>query len=135
MTSLQNVLSLQSDMYSLGIILFELYNNFSTGMERSKAITTLREESQLSEEFKESVKGFRPDIGALVLRLTSRSSSERPTSTMLLQTTFTKDNSEQIKRDEENQMLRRELEAKDETINRLHSRIKDLEYQLRSQNN
>lgn len=34
--------STASDMYSLGIILFELYNLFSTKMERARVLTDLR---------------------------------------------------------------------------------------------
>jgi hypothetical protein len=34
--------ALQSDMYSIGLILFELYQPFCTGMERSKSLIDLR---------------------------------------------------------------------------------------------
>ena len=39
----------KSDMYSLGIILFELFNAFTTAMERSCAISSLRNSAALAE--------------------------------------------------------------------------------------
>ena len=45
------IIDFKSDMYSLGIILFELYSSFETGMERSKAILSLRDKRTLPNGF------------------------------------------------------------------------------------
>lgn len=42
--NVQSISSFQSDIYSLGIVLFELFHPFSTAMERSKAITQARQD-------------------------------------------------------------------------------------------
>lgn len=65
------------DVFSLGIILFELYYIFTTKMERSKILTNLR-------------KGilppnFDPKIGKVVLQLLAVNPKERPTVSEILE--------------------------------------------------
>lgn len=67
--------TVQSDIYPLGIILFELYFPFSTAMERAKAFYDLREKQILPEKF---VKRW-PQEAALVLWLTQKDPNKRPT--------------------------------------------------------
>ncbi|OUM68337.1 hypothetical protein PIROE2DRAFT_68699 [Piromyces sp. E2] len=67
--------TVQSDIYPLGIILFELYFPFSTAMERAKAFYDLREKQILPEKF---VKRF-PQEAAIVLWLTQKDPNKRPT--------------------------------------------------------
>jgi len=73
-TSVSNY-TVQSDIYPLGIILFELYFPFSTAMERAKAFYDLREKQILPEKF---VKRW-PQEAALVLWLTQKDPNKRPT--------------------------------------------------------
>ena len=67
--------TIQSDIYPLGIILFELYCPFSTAMERAKAFYDLREKQILPEKF---VKRY-PQEAAIVLWLTQKDPNKRPT--------------------------------------------------------
>lgn len=64
------------DMYSLGIILFELLQPFSTAMERAKMITSLKEKRHLPTDF---VRRW-PVLAKLILQLTDCPSSQRPKS-------------------------------------------------------
>lgn len=124
----------KSDMYSLGIILFELYNCFTTGMERSRAITDLRERAQLPKNFATSDDycGLANDLPRMVLRLTSGTPAQRPSSTEVLQTTFTKAQSDQIKIREENRLLRLQLNQRDQTIHDLSEELAKLKAQMAS---
>ena len=73
-TNLSNY-TVQSDIYPLGIILFELYFPFSTAMERAKLFYDLREKQILPEKF---VKRW-PQEAAIVLWLTQNDPNKRPT--------------------------------------------------------
>ena len=122
----------QSDMYSLGIILFELYNCFSTGMERSLAISKLREQREMSPGFssQQQQQPAAGEITALGLKLTSRSPSLRPSSSLLLRTSFTPEHSERIQKDEENYKLRKELQVKEVRIQELLNQVETLQAKL-----
>ncbi|KAJ3089209.1 Eukaryotic translation initiation factor 2-alpha kinase [Quaeritorhiza haematococci] len=70
----------KSDMYSLGIVLFELLNPFETGMERVICFRDLREMRTLPEGF---VRKW-PKEAALILWLTSENPDHRPSASELL---------------------------------------------------
>jgi len=70
------------DMYSLGIIFFEMCFPFKTAMERDRTIRAIRErEHTLPATFKSLEKSLQ---GSIILSLISHRPSERPTSTELL---------------------------------------------------
>lgn len=70
----------QSDIYSLGIIFFELLYPFKTGMERARVLSDLRQ-GVLPEDF---VQTF-PKEATLILWLTSLDPDQRPTASQLVE--------------------------------------------------
>jgi len=68
------------DMYSLGIILFELWQPFKTAMERCKNIEMLRNEKRLLHSFVHKY----PKQSNLILRLTEESPEARPSASWVL---------------------------------------------------
>lgn len=122
-----NFFPFQSDMYSLGVILFEMYCPFSTGMERSKAISGLRQ-GQLPPAFKAKF----PHIGRLVLRMTSRTSKTRPSASELLNLFAKEFNLSQRAKDRiakleaEVRDLKAELGQKDSVIESLRQEVAKL---------
>lgn len=70
------------DMYSLGIIFFEMCHPLKTGMERGEILGALRSEKhKLPEEFNDSAKQTQ---GSIIESLVRHKPSERPTSAGLL---------------------------------------------------
>lgn len=74
-------------MYSLGIVLFELFHPISTDMERVKLLTQLREDPvQLLSQLREGgTAALGPDILETVAQLTAEEPDKRPTADQLLQ--------------------------------------------------
>ncbi|XP_072393410.1 eukaryotic translation initiation factor 2-alpha kinase 1-like [Diabrotica undecimpunctata] len=70
-----------SDMYSLGIVLFELIENFRTDMERVKSITELRNGHTPTH-----LSTTHPQIADMIKKLIVNSPELRPNTTALLQT-------------------------------------------------
>ncbi|WPG97933.1 Serine/threonine-protein kinase [Acrodontium crateriforme] len=71
------------DMYSLGVMFFEMCEVFGTAMERIKALQYIREKDhELSQEFKPT--GEKSAQGKLITCLISHKPSDRPSSTELL---------------------------------------------------
>lgn len=68
------------DIYSLGIILFELYQSFSTGMERACAIQQLRK-GVFPDGFVEKY----PKESALILWMMDDNPAHRPSAVQLLE--------------------------------------------------
>lgn len=68
----------QSDMYSMGVILLELFQPFGTEMERTEVLTQLRN-GQIPHTFYKTW----PIQAKYVKLLTSQSSTERPTAAQL----------------------------------------------------
>lgn len=77
-------LGLQADMYSLGIVFFELWHPFGTAMERHIVLTDLKQKGELPPAW---VAEF-PEQASLLQRLMSPSPSDRPSATELLQHAF-----------------------------------------------
>jgi len=96
-----------SDMYSLGIVLYELYTKFSTVMERSDAIGVLRNEG--ISKLKTNTDG---DILQLVSSLTNPVPELRPSANQLLEEKFSSKQLEQ----KENMRLVQENEHLKEII-------------------
>ena len=81
-TNLTGTYSEKVDMYSLGIIFFEMCHPLKTGMERGELLSALRSEKHtLPEEFREPEKSKQ---GLIIESLLRHKPSERPTSSVLL---------------------------------------------------
>lgn len=74
----------KADMYSLGIVFFELWHPFGTAMERHVVLNDLKQKGQLPPAW---VTEF-PEQASLLQRLMSPSPSDRPSATELLQHAF-----------------------------------------------
>ncbi|KAI8010263.1 eIF-2-alpha kinase GCN2 [Camellia lanceoleosa] len=74
----------KADMYSLGVVFFELWHPFGTAMERNVVLSDLKHKGELPAAW---VAEF-PDQASLLRRLMSPSPSDRPSATELLQHSF-----------------------------------------------
>lgn len=77
-------LGLQADMYSLGVVFFQLWHPFGTAMERHIVLNDLKQKGELPPSW---VAEF-PEQESLLRRLMSPSPSDRPSATELLQHAF-----------------------------------------------
>lgn len=64
----------RTDVYTLGIILFEMLSNFKTMHRRIDKIMMLKDKGQIEESFKNQY----PCEAALILKLTERVNDDRP---------------------------------------------------------
>ncbi|KAK7504545.1 hypothetical protein BaRGS_00004031 [Batillaria attramentaria] len=108
------------DMYSLGVILFEMCRLFKTGMERVKTLEGLRE-GKMPEEF---VSKWKHQAEA-VQRLTHSNPSDRPTTHDLLNSHLFLTPEQMIK------VLQETVTEKDAEIEQLRQRLMEKERQLR----
>eukprot|EP00010_Vexillifera_abyssalis_P003599 CAMPEP_0201562496 /NCGR_PEP_ID=MMETSP0173_2-20130828/79362_1 /ASSEMBLY_ACC=CAM_ASM_000268 /TAXON_ID=218659 /ORGANISM="Vexillifera sp., Strain DIVA3 564/2" /LENGTH=400 /DNA_ID=CAMNT_0047977069 /DNA_START=781 /DNA_END=1981 /DNA_ORIENTATION=- len=76
-----DIYSSKTDVFSLGIILFEMLSGFTTEHQRITAIVSLTEKRQLPRHF---VKEWR-DFSSLILKMTSVDPNDRPSTGELLQ--------------------------------------------------
>ncbi|KAF6081024.1 eukaryotic translation initiation factor 2 alpha kinase 1 [Phyllostomus discolor] len=76
----------QSDMYSLGVILLELFQPFGTEMERARVLTGLR-----TGQIPESLSKRCPVQAKYIRQLTRRSAPQRPSALQLLQSELFQD--------------------------------------------
>ncbi|KAK4286606.1 hypothetical protein QN277_003135 [Acacia crassicarpa] len=74
----------KADMYSLGVVFFELWHPFATAMERHIVLSDLKQKGELPSPW---IAEF-PEQEALVRHLMSPSPSDRPSATELLQHVF-----------------------------------------------
>ena len=95
--------SSSSDMFSLGVVLFELCIVTTTEMERVVSINRLRERDKSSLD---SVQCQYPEIRNLIWQLTSRTPRDRPTASKLLEQTFSVKDLALMERDVEMEALR-----------------------------
>ncbi|CAH1117703.1 unnamed protein product [Phaedon cochleariae] len=102
----------KSDMYSLGIVLFELVENFRTDMERVHYLTDLRK-GQIPRDILLKY----PDISQMIERLMIKNPDERPDTTTML-------NNLKSTESEEIEQLRLQLVEKDEEIVHLKELLK-----------
>ncbi|GLT96767.1 hypothetical protein SLE2022_143670 [Rubroshorea leprosula] len=74
----------KADMYSLGVVFFELWHPFETSMERHVVLSNLKQKGELPAAW---VAEF-PEQASLLRHLMSQSPSDRPSATELIQTAF-----------------------------------------------
>jgi len=74
----------KSDMYSLGIIIFEMFYSFSTFIERDKILRNIKEKHIFPKKFKE----LKKNIVDLVFQLTELNPNNRPSAKELLNSTI-----------------------------------------------
>ncbi|XAR48711.1 Non-specific serine/threonine protein kinase [Bertholletia excelsa] len=74
----------KADMYSLGVVFFEIWHPFGTAMERHIVLSDLKQKGELPAAWVAEY----PDQASLLRRLMSSSPSDRPSATELLQHAF-----------------------------------------------
>ncbi|GMH33793.1 hypothetical protein BSKO_01627 [Bryopsis sp. KO-2023] len=72
------------DMYSLGVIVFELWHSFSTGMERALMLRNLREKGVMPAEWQQE----NPKVAEVIRWLMSANPEDRPTAREVLQSPY-----------------------------------------------
>ena len=111
----------KADMFSLGIIFWELMQPFQTRMEKGKTFEALKEESSLPEDF---VKAY-PDAAAMIINLTSRPRN-RPTASQVLRSPLFKSKDQLIlDLQDENDRLRQQLENRDQELRKRDQEIRE----------
>ncbi|KAJ5077489.1 eukaryotic translation initiation factor 2-alpha kinase eif2-alpha kinase -related [Anaeramoeba ignava] len=114
-----------TDVYSLGIILFELLYPFRTQMERVKLIKSLRDHYILPEEISQEY----PEFANLILQMVSYSPSTRPTCSQILKNKLFLDQDQQ-----EMQFIKQKIQEKRKQIKELKNMVKLLESELNCNN-
>lgn len=129
-----NIYDNKADIYSLGIILFELYCPFGTEMERVKSIKDLRQ-GRLPEDFCEKW----PEESKLILEMVAENSGNRPTAESLLELGFLKAKHTQLSdhlrekvKEQASEIieLRKMLLKKDEELDARMDEVSELRRQL-----
>jgi len=103
----------KSDMYSLGVVLFELFTTPLTEMERVRNISSLREREP---HCLEVVSAKFPVISDLISRLTSCSPEDRPGAEELLEQKFSSKDLSLLEREREQRALREQVVLQREQI-------------------
>jgi serine/threonine protein kinase len=78
------LIDVQADMYSLGVVFFELWHPFGTAMERHVVLSDLKQKAKFPPSW---VAEF-PEQESLLRQLMSPGPSDRPSATELLQNAF-----------------------------------------------
>lgn len=103
----------KSDLYSLGIVLFELIQCFNTDMERVENITKLR-----NGVFPEDLQKRQTEFVEMIVQLTCKKYEERPDTTTILKQIEKSNESQQIEK------LKQVIAEKDEEISHLKELLK-----------
>ncbi|XP_060084572.1 eukaryotic translation initiation factor 2-alpha kinase 1-like [Ylistrum balloti] len=115
-----NIYNNKCDIYSLGVLLYEICNKFDTGMEKSRFLGSLRK-GHLDEEFIESC----PSEAIAVEKMTSKIPHHRPTAKELLQSELF------LTKDQVIAQMKKIVEEKDTEILRLKRLLDQKDRQLR----
>jgi len=111
--------NLKCDLYSVGVVMFELYQPFFTAMERAKTLLLVNK-GELPVEFKQSW----PQKTQYIRALLAKDPELRPTADDMLDCPLF------LSKDKEISNLRSELSVKDEHISKQAGQIADLQAQL-----
>eukprot|EP00092_Neocalanus_flemingeri_P085670 GFUD01107835.1.p1 GENE.GFUD01107835.1~~GFUD01107835.1.p1 ORF type:complete len:637 (+),score=201.63 GFUD01107835.1:36-1946(+) len=103
----------KSDMYSIGVVLFELFTTPVTEMERVRSISSLRERST---HCLDGIRAKHPAMAELVFRLTSSSPEERPGAEELLEQKFSSKDLSLLQRENEQRALREQVVLQKEQL-------------------
>ncbi|KAL7549804.1 hypothetical protein ACHAWF_013078, partial [Thalassiosira exigua] len=127
-----------ADIFSLGLILLELFSNFTSEHERGKAFHDCRNNRELAP----SMRRYYPEIFTLILACTQADWSQRPSASDILAASVFQDRSngaeifhaevralrvELTRKDEQIQRQQQQIEAKDATIQNLKLRLAALD--------
>lgn len=74
--------SFEADIYSLGIIFFEMWCDFGTLIERDKALTLLKSKNKIDSRYDKLIP---PNAAKIILWLVKEQPYERPSTITLLQ--------------------------------------------------
>ncbi|KAK6185308.1 hypothetical protein SNE40_007570 [Patella caerulea] len=104
----------KSDIYSIGVILFEVFNVFNTEMERHRSITGLRDGC-----YPQILHSYWPDVWDAIMKMTNTIAQERPTANSLL------DSQLFLTKDQMIASLQKQLREKCDYITQLEKQLKD----------
>jgi len=116
-----------SDLYSLGVVLWELYTKTATDMERVAGISAVREGVPGAGAAAESAQA---GLGALLARLTSACMEERPSATAVLQEHFSEKDLVLLEGGREQRALRQQVELQARQLAAQGSLITEQEQEL-----
>ena len=111
-----------ADIYSLGIVLIELFSNFQTGMERVKVLSNIREGKLLPEEWQAD-----NDRAALVRSMIDHNPDNRPTAHEILQQLVQKG----LLADPDKKVLLKMLTQLQNDVNRLEQIVNDKDEEVK----
>jgi len=117
----------KSDMYSLGVVLFELFTTPLTEMERVRSISSLRERQP---GCLDDIRRKYPAISDLINCLTSVSPDSRPTAGELLQQQFSSKDLSLLEREREQKCLREQILLQREQISKQEQLIAEQNAEL-----
>lgn len=124
-----------ADIFSLGLIIMELFSNFNSEHERAKAFLACRRDGELAPELKH----YFPEVAALIRACTNKDVNRRPSAreiqmefhersgNEMCRTELNKLKEEVSKKDEMIQGYVRQIKAKDAIIEDLQSRLASFE--------
>ena len=116
----------ESDIFSLGLILLELFSVFGTEHERYEAFLNCRQEGHVPPTLQE---GF-PEIAGLILECTQPNPKTRPTAKDILSSPILQSNTD-VMLQMELRMLKEELHRKDKIIEEQSKLIEAMQNQLK----
>lgn len=111
----------KADMYSLGVLMLEMFRTFATDVMREQALVNIRDQHTVPNEV---IHDF-PDEAAMILQLTSKDPTHRPSATHVLRyaNRYLKHEDGSLETAEELQRMRLDMEGKDLLIGNLTKRI------------
>lgn len=124
-----------ADVYSLGLIILELFSNFTSEHERAKAFLACRRDGELDS----GLKHYFPEVATLILACTNKDCSRRPTARDI-QAEFQERSGDEMyraevrtlkleiaKKDKLIQSQVEQMRAKDKLIEKLENKLASLE--------
>ena len=106
-----------ADIYSLGLILLELFSNFTSEHERAKAFYDVRNKREVAPWLKR----YYPEVSALILACTELDWNRRPTASEIEARAIFQERGNGV------EILKAELKTKDRLIENLNDQLKEKE--------